>query len=164
MTRRPLHRAALGCLLALTLATAAPTAAIAAEGCEAVMPLIDAAADEYGLDSALMAAIVALESRFKSVVNKRSGARGLMQIMPSTGRSLKCGNLSNAKANLACGATLLRRLLDRYDGSLMLALSGYHAGLAVPNKARDSGVVPTNMSYYERVLATRTRLLREGCP
>jgi len=132
--------------------------------CEAAMPLIERAAERHGLDAGLMAAIIAIESRFKSVVNKRSGARGLMQVMPSTARRLKCGDLNDAEDNLDCGAVLLRRLLDRYDGSLLLALSGYHSGLRAPNTARDTGVVPTNTHYFEKVLATRTRLLREGCP
>ena len=134
------------------------------EGCEALWPFIEEAAAHKGLDAPLMAAIIQIESPFRHVVNKRSGARGLMQIMPSTARSLGCGNLDDTRANLACGADLLRRLLDRYDGSLLLALSGYQSGLKAPNKARRTGILPPNQRYLEKVLATRTRLLREGCP
>jgi soluble lytic murein transglycosylase-like protein len=153
-------------LLATTCATvigAAPSHA-RVEGCQALWPFIEEAAAAKGLDAPLMAAIIQIESRFRHVVNKRSGARGLMQIMPSTARSLGCGDLDNTRANLACGADLLRRLLDRYDGSLLLALSGYQSGLKAPNKARRTGVLPPNQRYLEKVLATRTRLLREGCP
>lgn len=131
--------------------------------CARVMPLIEEAAAKHGLDAPLMAAIIAIETRFSNVRNKRSGARGLMQVMPSTGRRLGCGDLDDPRENLDCGATLIRRLLDRYDGSLLLALSGYHAGLRAPNEARRTRVVPSNTHYAEKVLATRTRLLREGC-
>ncbi len=134
------------------------------ERCARMMPLIEETAAKHGLDAPLMAAIIHVETRFSNVRNKRSGARGLMQVMPSTGRRLKCGNLDDPRENLDCGATLLRRLLDRYDGSLLLALSGYASGLRAPNEARRAGIVPANNHYAEKVFATRTRLLREGCP
>jgi soluble lytic murein transglycosylase-like protein len=153
----------LAALIAFSPATRAESAD-AGERCARVMPLIEEAAAKHGLDAPLMAAIIAIETRFSNVRNKRSGARGLMQVMPSTGRRLGCGDLDDPRENLDCGATLIRRLLKRYDGSLFLALSGYHAGLRPPNEARRTGVVPSNTHYAEKVFETRTRLLREGCP
>ena len=134
------------------------------EGCAALMPHIERAAAAHDLEAALVAGVIHVESRFRNVVNRSSGARGYMQLMPVTARRMDCGDLDDLADNLDCGARLLRNLLDRYDGELLLALSGYHAGLRLPNEARRDGRVPANLSYLEKVLAARTRLIREGCP
>jgi soluble lytic murein transglycosylase-like protein len=134
------------------------------EGCAALLPHIERAAAAHDLEPALVAGVIHVESRFRNVVNRSSGARGYMQLMPATARRMGCGDLDDVGDNLACGARLLRDLLERYDGRLLLALSGYHAGLRMPNEARREARVPTNRSYLEKVLAARTRLIREGCP
>ncbi len=159
-TTRTLLLAALGCLGLIGPAAADDDLA----GCTNLLPHIERAAAAHGLEPALIAGVIHVESRFRNVVNRASGARGYMQLMPATARRMGCGDLDDVADNLDCGARLLRNLLDRYDGGLLLALSGYHAGLKLPNEARRDGRVPTNLSYLEKVLAARTRLIREGCP
>ena len=86
-------------------------------------------------------AIARRESAFSPVVRSPAGARGLMQLMPSTGRALarRQGRRFNARDlysvshNLDLGSAYYRHLLDRFDGYRPLALAAYNAG---PSRVR----------------------------
>lgn len=134
-----------------------------AERCQALLPAIETAAREAGVDMALVVAIVAHESGFRSQTNKRSGARGLMQVMPEVGRRLGCGDLDDEVENLRCGTRLLARFLSRYEGRIVFGLAGYGGGNVIAGKASDDRVVPSNFGFVEQILGMRTRFLREGC-
>lgn len=107
----------------------------------AVYPLryaneIKAAADRYGLDRALVAAVVNTESGFRPDAVSQDGAIGLMQVLPTTAEwiafarhaSYEDGSLYDPETNLDNGCWLLRYLLDRYHGSVRNALIAYNAG------------------------------------
>ncbi len=90
-----------------------------------------------GLEPALVMALIRQESQFYTEAVSRSGARGLMQLMPATAKlvakSLKLPYQKNRLTedpafNMQLGTTYLARLLDRFDGSVMMALAGYNAG------------------------------------
>jgi soluble lytic murein transglycosylase-like protein len=132
-------------------------------GCARFEPLVRDVAAEAGLDPGLLVAIATLESRWRPGVESRAGARGLMQIMPSTGRRLGCGDLFAPAANLRCGARLLRRLLDRYQGAVDYALSAYAIGARKPDRAFAEGSPPPRQSFIRRVQAARKRWLDWGC-
>lgn len=97
---------------------------------------IKAAADRYGLDRYLVAAVVATESGFRPEAVSSVGAEGLMQLMPTTAEwiSYRRGldhaecDLFDPETNLDYGCWLLKYLLDRYDGSVRNALIAYNAG------------------------------------
>lgn len=132
--------------------------------CGQVMPFAKAVAKSFRLDAGLLLGIARIESRFRPAAkNKRSGAAGLMQVMPSTGRYFKCGNLLDAQANLECGAKILRRYIDYFDGDMTYGIAAYHAGPRSPARAKKRGRLPKNFYYVEKVLKTRSRLLRSGC-
>ncbi|MCR5808488.1 MAG: lytic transglycosylase domain-containing protein [Clostridiales bacterium] len=108
---------------------------------KAVYPLryaeeLKAAADRYGLDRALVAAVVNTESGFRSDAVSGDGAVGLMQVLPSTAEWIAFarraeyeeGSLFDPETNLDYGCWLLRYLLDRYGGSVRNALIAYNAG------------------------------------
>ena len=99
------------------------------------MPL----APVLGLEPALVLALIRQESGFYPEAVSRAGARGLMQIMPATARQVARqirvaynGRklLSDPGYNLLLGRTYLSDLLDRYEGSYVLALAAYNAGPA----------------------------------
>lgn len=78
-------------------------------------------------------AITRRESSFMSDANSSAGAKGLMQIMPSTARNIKRGKVSikyllNAENNIKLGTKYLRTLLDRNQGNQVLATASYNAG------------------------------------
>ena len=93
-------------------------------------------ARNYELDAALVAAVVYEESRFDAAARSRSGAIGLMQLLPSTaegialrtgGRRFRVDDLYDPEINVRYGAFYLRRLLRKYDDE-ELALAAYNAG------------------------------------
>ncbi|MFC1568145.1 tetratricopeptide repeat protein [Candidatus Margulisiibacteriota bacterium] len=90
----------------------------------------------YGLDPHLVYAVIREESRFKERALSRSWAHGLMQIIPSTGRSLSRllgmrysrWKLYEPRVNIQMGTYYLSQLIKRFDGNVSLALAGYNGG------------------------------------
>ena len=114
--------------------------------------IIHAKAQKYDVDPALVAAVVETESRFQSHARSGVGARGLMQLMPRTGRWMGARNLYNAEQNVDAGAKYLRYLNQRFDGNLTKTLAAYNAGEG--NVRRYNGVPPfrETRSYVKRVM------------
>jgi soluble lytic murein transglycosylase-like protein len=112
---------------------------------------IATAARAAGLDPLLLAAIVEAESSFRADAVSPKGAQGLMQVMPV--HFAEASAPLDPAANLALGARLFARLLERYGGDLELALAAYHAG---PGAVDRFGAVPpfrSTRGYVRRVLA-----------
>jgi soluble lytic murein transglycosylase len=143
--RRTTRRRNLAILLGL--------AAVLAAGVVAVRPIVDDAIKEItlplrhedvirqqardkNLDPALIAAVIYRESKFRDVTSE-AGAKGLMQILPSTahfiartsgGTEFEQGDLATPQINISYGSWYLRYLLDRYDGNTIAAVAAYNAG------------------------------------
>lgn len=89
-----------------------------------------------GLEPTLVWAIIRQESAFDPLARSRSGARGLMQLMPPTGREqagklgmrYSLSSLNDPSYNIRLGTSYFRRVLDMFDGNLELALAGYNSG------------------------------------
>lgn len=98
--------------------------------------LVRAKAAAEGVDPALVAAIICQESTFNPGAISPAGARGLMQVIPPTGRSLarslgvryKTTGLHDPATSLDYGTRYLRQLLDRFGGRVERALAAYNAG------------------------------------
>ncbi len=96
-------------------------------------------ADRYDLDPLILMAQAYQESQLISRARSHVGARGIMQLMPATGRQMKVGNINNTDANIHAGVKYHRLLKDHYfnDESLdklnrtLFIFAGYNAG---PNK------------------------------
>jgi soluble lytic murein transglycosylase len=93
-------------------------------------------AENYRLDSALVAAVIYQESKFDAEARSDAGAVGLMQLQPETakGIALRTGgsrfrveDLTNPEINVRYGSWYLRHLLDKYDDE-QLALAAFNAG------------------------------------
>lgn len=94
---------------------------------------IKAAAKKHGFDWRLIAAQIYQESHLNPSAKSQAGARGLMQLLPSTARSLDVNDVHNPVENIYAGVQYLKKLYDRYDGAgdsdrLMLALAAYNVG------------------------------------
>jgi soluble lytic murein transglycosylase-like protein len=85
-------------------------------------------AARYQVSPRLVAAIIEAESEFNPRAVSRRGARGLMQLMPTTAASLQIGDSFDPFANVEGGVRHLRRLMNRYRGQLPLVLAAYNAG------------------------------------
>jgi Transglycosylase SLT domain len=99
---------------------------------------IDRAAARHNVDPSLVRSVVKVESNFNPNAVSRKGAMGLMQLMPSTARSLNVSNPFDPQQNVDAGVRHLRRLLDSYGGDVRLSLAAYNAGSGAV--ARSAGV------------------------
>jgi soluble lytic murein transglycosylase-like protein len=132
-------------------------------GCETYLPLVIEIAERHRLDFALVAGVVETESRWKPRATSKVGARGLMQIMPSTGRSIGCGDLYEPESNIECGVRLLDRLISRYKGRVDFALSAYAMGARTPDRAFKNGDPPPRQSFIDAVMTRANRFKSGGC-
>jgi soluble lytic murein transglycosylase-like protein len=120
-------------------------------------PMITEAAQKYGVDPALVAAVMETESRFNPNAVSGAGAKGLMQLMPATARGLGVTDPSDPQQAILGGAKLLGVLTQKYGGTLELALAAYNAGSGAVDKA--GGIPPygETRKYVPLVLAAYER-------
>lgn len=92
------------------------------------MPLVRAAAAEFGVDAGFIVCVIEAESGFNPGAISAAGARGLMQLMPSTAMRYRVDNPFDPESNIVGGTRHLKSLLQKYHGSMKLALAAYNAG------------------------------------
>jgi soluble lytic murein transglycosylase-like protein len=126
---------------------------------EAYRQEIAAAARDFGVDEAVVRAIIHAESAYNPNAISRVGAQGLMQLMPATARRFGVVNVFDIGQNIRGGVQYLAWLLRRFDGNLALAAAGYNAGEGAVD--RYGGIPPYDETqrYVQRVavLAQRYR-------
>ncbi len=118
--------------------------------------LIRGAAQREGIDEQLVKAVVEAESGFNPRAVSSAGAKGLMQLMDGTARSLGVKDPFDPASNLEGGVKFLRGLLDRF-GSLPMALAAYNAG---PGAVERFGGIPPyqeTRAYVDRVMQLHRR-------
>ncbi len=125
----------------------------------AFQPEIAAAARQYGVEEAIVRAIIHAESAYNPMALSRAGAQGLMQLMPPTAKRFGVTDSYDAAQNIRGGVQYLAWLLKRFNGDLTLAAAGYNAGEGAVD--RHGGVPPYSETryYVQRVaqLAERYR-------
>lgn len=112
---------------------------------------ISAAAQRYGLPENLIKAVISTESAGRHDAVSSAGAKGLMQLMDGTAKSLGVNNSFDPAQNIYGGAKYLRQMLDRFDNNLDHALAAYNAG---PGNVRKYDGVPPfkeTINYIARV-------------
>ena len=122
-------------------------------------------------ETPLILALMRQESGFDSYAKSRTGARGLMQIMPATAKSIarklnvpysKSRLITDPGYNLMLGHAYISNLLNRYDNSYVLALAAYNAGPKwVKRWRRDNGDPRSHdvdaLDWIERIPLAETR-------
>lgn len=111
-----------------------------------------AAAETYQIPENLLKAVAKAESDFNPNAVSHCGAQGIMQLMPSTARSLGVTNSFDPAQNIMGGAKYLRQMLDSFNGDVSKALAAYNAG---PNAVRKYDGIPPyqeTQNYVAKVL------------
>jgi soluble lytic murein transglycosylase len=128
--------------------------------------IVRAHAANYGLDPALLAAVIYAESRFDARARSEAGAIGLMQLLPDTAKGIAVrtggdrfvvSDLLEPELNVRYGSWYLRHLLKRY-GDERTALAAYHAGQGNVDAWRAVGgeiAFPETRAYVDEVLELR---------
>jgi soluble lytic murein transglycosylase len=110
-------------------------------------PIVRGHARNYHLDPALLAAVIYQESKFKAGAKSKSGAIGLMQLLPDTakgialhtgGAQFRVVDLYNPEINVRYGAWYLRHLIKKYRDE-RTALAAYNAGQDNVDQWRQAG-------------------------
>ena len=119
--------------------------------------LIHEKAQKYSVDPALVAAVIEQESKFRRTARSQVGARGLMQLMPRTGRWMGARDLYDPEQNIDAGVKYIKYLQTRFDGNLKKTIAAYNAGEG--NVRRYGGVPPFNetQTYVKRVMHNYTK-------
>jgi soluble lytic murein transglycosylase-like protein len=124
-------------------------------------PHIEQAAGEAGIDAALVHAVITAESGYNPAAVSRTGAQGLMQLMPGTARRYAVKNAFDPKQNIRGGTRYLRDLLDMFDNNVELAVAAYNAGenavirhgRKIPPYRETQAYVPKVMRLYSQYSA-----------
>ena len=114
--------------------------------------IVNQMAAKYGVDSALIHAVIGRESSYNKDAVSDAGAIGLMQLMPRTAESLGVDPYDWAQ-NIEGGVKYLSQLLTTFGGDVRKAVAAYNAG---PGAVKDYGGVPPykeTQKYVENVLA-----------
>lgn len=112
------------------------------------------AGQQHHIDEDLLASVVKAESGGHALAVSRTGARGLMQLMPSTANELGVTDAFEPTQNIAGGTAYLDQMLTRYHDNLAWALAAYNAGPAAVDHYH--GVPP-----YRETQAYVARVIRE---
>lgn len=113
---------------------------------------IKAAARKHELDPALIKAVIKVESAFDPMAVSWAGAQGLMQLMPETAILMKVRNSFCPRQNIFGGSGYLRRMLNRFNGDLKLALAAYNIGPERIAREQKIPAVRETKLYVKRVL------------
>jgi len=129
----------------LATSNAEPTAAEMRE-------LLVSAGAAHNIDEDLLASVIHAESGGHVKAVSRTGAQGLMQLMPGTARTLGVTDSFKPDQNIAGGTAYLDALLKRYKDNLALALAAYNAGPGAVDRYRGIPPFRETRAYVARVI------------
>lgn len=120
--------------------------------------IVAAAARTYGLDGALLHAVISVESRYDTKAVSSAGAAGLMQLMPMTAKRYGVTDSFDPEQNINGGARYLNDLLKLFKGDMSLAIAAYNAGEyavikhgnRIPPIVETRDYVPKVLGFYHK--------------
>jgi len=119
--------------------------------------LINNISSTYGIETALVKAIIKVESDFDTYAVSEDGAAGLMQLMPDTAAKMGVKDIHDPGQNVRGGVKFLKKLLWTFKSDLRLALAAYNAGENAVLKYGKVPPYPETRNYVEKVLMYRDR-------
>ena len=134
-----------------TASAAAPTPNQPAADHPTLDQMVNTVAARYNVDPQLVRAVIGAESNWDPRAVSRTGAQGLMQLVPTTARELGVSNAFDPQQNLEGGVRYLKTLLARYGGDLDKALAAYNAGPGAVDRAGGVPRIAETQHYVQRV-------------
>ena len=104
----------------------------------------------YSVPANLVHAMIEVESGYDERAVSRTGAKGLMQLMPATARRFNVDDPFDARQNIEGGVRYLRQLLDQFPTKL--AVAAYNAGEAAVRRFRGVPPYAETRGYVARVM------------
>jgi len=114
--------------------------------------LIEELSRKYNVDSALVKAMIRVESGFNPLAVSRKGAKGLMQLMPETAQRMNVVNVFNPRENIEGGIRYFKYLLSLFNEDLRLSLAAYNAGENIVAELRAIPPYRETIDYVRKVL------------
>lgn len=115
--------------------------------------IISRKSEKYNVESSLVYAVIEVESTWNPKATSKKGAKGLMQLMPSTAKDMNVINPFDPEENIDGGTRYLRLLLDRFDGDLNLALAAYNSGPTTVRRFKGIPPIKETKQYVKKVLS-----------
>ncbi|MBI4557610.1 MAG: lytic transglycosylase domain-containing protein [Candidatus Hydrogenedentes bacterium] len=129
---------------------------------KAVADLVGHYSKMYAVEESLVLAVIQAESDFDPYAVSRCGARGLMQLMPSTAEEMGVRDIYDPAQNIAGGTQYLARMLNLFDNDLPLALAAYNAGPETVKKYRGVPPFAETKGYIQTVCDFATQFELHG--
>jgi hypothetical protein len=120
---------------------------------------IRTAAKKYNLSEELIKSVIQAESSFRPDAVSPAGAQGLMQLMPATARELGVTDPFDVEQNIDGGTRYLKKMIDRFNGDIKLALAAYNAGPGTVERYNGNVPYPETQKYIQRVLSGMTTMV-----
>jgi hypothetical protein len=142
-----------------SLAVAGPTAAPATPGITQAgfQTLIESISKTNGVDPALIDAMIRTESNYNPWAISSKGARGLMQLIPETGRRFGVQDFFDPRQNIEGGVRYIKYLLDMFEGNIDLSLAAYNAGESLVARLGRIPPYPETRNYVRKIRALYTK-------
>jgi len=115
--------------------------------------IIFRAGEHTGVDPRLIHAVIRQESKYDPNATSAVGAKGLMQLMPDTGRRFHCADLTDQQCNVEAGTKYLAWLLKRFNGDVSLTLAAYNSGEGSVDKYKGIPPYPETETYVKKIVA-----------
>ena len=120
--------------------------------------IIETFSNKYNVDSDFIKAIIKQESGFNPKATSKKGAMGLMQLMPSTAKSLGVNDAYNPWENIEGGVKLLSGLLNKYNNNRELALAAYNAGSGAVSKYGGIPPYKETQNYVKSIIGAYDKM------
>ena len=114
--------------------------------------IIKKASRQFDVDPHLIKAIIKAESSFEPDAVSKSGAQGLMQLMPATARDMKVNDPFDPEQNILGGTKYLSLLLKRFKRDTRLAVAAYNVGATTVDKCNGIPPIPQTKRFVARVM------------
>jgi hypothetical protein len=111
------------------------------------------AGEHAGVDPRLIHAVIQQESKYNPNATSAVGAKGLMQLMPDTGKRFHCTDLDDEQCNVEAGTKYLAWLLKRFNGDVSLTLAAYNAGEGSVDKYKGIPPYHETENYVKKIVA-----------